>query len=83
MFFWFGFPPGLPWFCVTYQGWLLVLIFVQVAAEASYLMLSNKHKNIWATIEKSCREDEDFLLPNICNSLPFPYFSKSHIEIID
>lgn len=76
-------PPGLPCFCVTYQGWLLGLIFVQVAAETSYLMLSNKNKNILTITEKSCRKDADFLLPNICNLLPFSLFQQnSHIEII-
>lgn len=33
---------SLPWFCVAYQGWLLGLTFVQVAAERSHLMLSKK-----------------------------------------
>lgn len=48
--------PGLPSFCATYQDWLWGLIFVQVAAEASNLMLSDKNSYVLTITEKSCRQ---------------------------
>lgn len=49
---------SLPWFCVAYQGWLLGLTFVQVAAERSHLMLSKKKEVFWQLQRKpAVRED--------------------------
>lgn len=72
-------PPGLPWFCVIYHGWLLGLIFVQVAAEPSYLMLSNTNKNILAIIEESSRQRK-WRLSTAQHLLPFSCFSRTAIQ---
>lgn len=48
--------PGLLSFCATYQDWLWGLVFVQVAAEASNLMLSDRSSYVLTMTEKSCRK---------------------------
>lgn len=48
--------PGLLSFCATYQDWPWGLVFVQVAAEASNLMLSDRSSYVLTMTEKSCRQ---------------------------
>lgn len=47
-------PSRSPLVSCILPGWLLVLSSVQLAAEGSYLMLSNKNRSILTIIEKIC-----------------------------